>query len=331
MQTYPGFVDLQVNGCRGVDFSSPDLTRDGIEQIGRRLMARGVAAYCPAVITTSNEVYRRNLPLLADAVEGPAPGARILGVHLEGPFISPDDGPRGAHPHRHVRPPSVEFFEQLRAWARDRIVLMTLSVESPDAKALVRHVMDTSRVALSMGHQKDDPSLVRRGADLGIRACTHLGNGLPEMIHRHRNSLWTALADDRLTALVISDGHHVPLDMLRTLVRAKGPERIVATSDMSFLAGLPPGRYTVSDETVVLEPDGRLHREGAWQLAGGTSDLTDCMTVLAGLGELRADALLRIGRDNPLRLVGATLRQPPDPGDLVKFDGRRFEPVENLP
>lgn len=328
MKAYPGFVDLQVNGWRGIDFSAPDLSLDGVETVGRRLGTRGVAAYCPTVVTSPESVCRRNLPLLAAAMDRPRCGARILGIHLEGPFISPEDGPRGAHAREHVRPPSVEFFERLRTWARDRIALMTLSVESPDAEAFVRHVRGTSRIVLSMGHQKDDPSLVRRGAGLGIGACTHLGNGLPEMIHRHRTGLWTAMADERLTALVIPDGHHVPLEMLRVVLRAKGAGRVVATSDMCALAGMPPGRYVAGGNAVVLEPDGRLHREGAWQLAGGTSDLLDCMNVLAGLGEVGPDRLLHVGRMNALALLGHSVEGAEDAPELVRFDGRRFEPVE---
>jgi N-acetylglucosamine-6-phosphate deacetylase len=184
-------------------------------------------------------------------------------------------------------------------------------------------------VTLSMGHQRDDPDILRKGADLGIRFCTHLGNGLPEMLHRHRNSLWTALADDRLSTLVICDGHHLPIDMLRVILRAKGRRRTIATSDMSFLAGMPPGRYTVADQPVVLENDGRLHREGAWQLAGSSCDLLDCMNVIAGIGEFDGDEMMDVGRRNALSLLATPFRDRAHSGGILRYDGRRFAPAEN--
>ncbi|HUT25197.1 MAG TPA: N-acetylglucosamine-6-phosphate deacetylase [Sumerlaeia bacterium] len=324
--TIPGFVDLQVNGFRGVDFSSDRLTADDVDSVSRALLEQGVVAYCPAVVTTSREVYARALPLLAKACERQSGGARILGIHLEGPFISPQDGPRGVHPPEHVRPPSIEFFEWMRELADDRIALLTVAPEEEGAVDLIGHVAASGRTVVSLGHHAADAETIRRAVDAGARACTHVGNGLADMIHRHLNPLWPILAEDRLTGLFISDGHHLPPEFLRVALRAKGAERFIVTSDMSHLAGMAPGNYTFHGARVVLEENGRLHREGAYQLAGSASTMLPCMNVLASLGELDEDGLRRVGCRNALDLLGVAdspeslaPNAPP-----VRFDGERF-------
>jgi N-acetylglucosamine-6-phosphate deacetylase len=322
----PGFVDLQVNGFRGVDFSSERLTAEAVESVSRALIECGVIAYCPTVVSASRGAYARALPLLAKACERRDGGARILGIHLEGPFISPNDGPRGVHPPEHVRPPSIEFFEWMRELADDRIALLTVAPEEEGAVDLIGHVAASGRTVVSLGHHAADAETIRRAVDAGARACTHVGNGLADMIHRHLNPLWPILAEDRLTGLFISDGHHLPPEFLRVALRAKGVERFIVTSDMSHPAGMAPGAYTFQGARVVLEENGRLHREGAYQLAGSASTMLPCMNVMASLGELDEDGLRRVGCQNALDLLGvrdwAESLAPNAPP--LRFDGERF-------
>lgn len=302
----PGFVDLQVNGFQGVNFSDPELTLDQIYQVSKTLYSRGTLAFCPTVITSPVEVYERNLPLIAKACRR-AEGAQILGIHLEGPFINPLDGARGIHPAEHVQKPSIELFERLRQWADDRIALLTLAPEMESALTLAEHVVRTCSTVVSLGHHLADAETVHRAADAGARACTHIGNGIPEMIHRHQNPLWSVLAEDRLSGLVIADGFHLPQDMLRVCWRSKGARRFIVTSDMTHLAGMPSGDYRFGDIEVILEKNGHLHQKDSSLLAGSASDMLDCMNVMASWNELNETELQAIGMDNALALLGVQL------------------------
>jgi len=301
-----GFVDLQVNGYNGVDFSASELTVEGIASTGEALLTRGVVGYCPTVVTMPMDIYEGNLPMLAEMRDSDS-GAEILGIHLEGPFINPQDGPRGAHIREHVLPPSVETFERLRELAEDRIVLITLAPEIDGGMELIDHIVRNSSAVVSLGHHAADRDTIRRACDAGAKACTHVGNGLGDVIHRHNNPLWPMLAEDRLDCMFITDGHHMPLDMLRVCLRAKGADHFIVASDVVHLSGMKPGEYRFHGLPVVVEEDGRLHRKGMYQLAGSTADMMKCMNVLSSLGELTELELHKVGCKNPLALIGAEL------------------------
>jgi N-acetylglucosamine-6-phosphate deacetylase len=295
----PGFIDLQVNGADGVDFGTADLTENEIERVARLLHRRGVIGFCPTVTTTSPERYERCLPVLARWTGGEST-TRNLGVHIEGPFINPDDGPRGIHDPAFVRPASIEFFERLRELANDRVAIMTLAPEVPGALELIDHVTRTTNTVVSLGHTDADTLTIRTAIDAGARAATHLGNGISSSIDRHKNPLWPMLADDRLTAMCVTDGFHQPKEMLRVMLKAKAPERFIVTSDLMPLAGLPPGDYELCGRPVTLESNGWLHCRDSDQLAGSGRDMLECMNFLAGLGVLTESELEAVGFLNPL-------------------------------
>jgi N-acetylglucosamine-6-phosphate deacetylase len=299
----PGFVDLQVNGAAGVDFTSADLTESDVQQVASLLFHRGVVSFCPTVTTTSLEHYQQCLPVLSHW-QGSEATAQNLGVHIEGPFINPEDGPRGIHDRGYVRNASIEVFEQLRGLCADRVAILTLAPEVPGAIELIEHVTRTSKTIVSIGHTNADTDFIRRAIDAGARSATHLGNGIHSTIDRFTNPLWPMLADDRLTAMCVTDGFHQPEEMLRVILKAKAPSQFIVTSDMMPLAGLPPGDYQVGDRPVVLEPDGWLHCKDSDQLAGSGRDMLQCMNVLAGLGALTERELESVGFLNPLALLG---------------------------
>jgi N-acetylglucosamine-6-phosphate deacetylase len=326
----PGFVDLQVNGAAGVDFGSADLTESKIETVAKLLYQRGVVGFCPTVTTAPLDRYERCLPVLA-RWQGNGATARTLGVHIEGPFISPEDGPRGIHDRATVRPASVEAYEQLREFCDDRVAILTLAPEVPGALELIEHVTTTSNTVVSLGHTNADSDTIRKATDAGARSATHLGNGIHSTIDRHHNPLWPMLADDRLTAMCVTDGYHQPEEMLRVMLKAKTPSRFIVTSDLMPLAGLPPGDYEIGDRAVVLEPNGWFHCKDSDQLAGSGRDMLDCMNYLAGLGVLTEAELEAIGFLNPLTLLG------PDPESCfpgqdvgLRLDDGEFRVEERL-
>ncbi len=323
----PGFVDLQVNGYLGVDFTAPDLTEDAFDRACDALWATGTAAFLPTLITCPEAVARRNLTLLGRALGRPGVAARLPGIHAEGPFVSARPGAVGAHDPAAVRPPDPELLRRMQDWADGRIRLLTLAAELDGAAALARTARSLG-IAVALGHQLAGPDALARLADAGAVALTHLGNGMPNTVPRHENPLFAGLGEDRLAALVVADGHHLPPAVLRTILRTKGPGRVAVTSDASPIAGCPPGRYRTLGNDAVLEPSGWLHNPAKACLVGSSATITDCMNVVAALGEHDRDALLALGRDVPLRL----LELDPDAVDSaprIVWDAaaRRFAPL----
>ena len=320
-----GFVDLQVNGFLGFDFSSPQLTMDDIRAVTRGLVERGTGAYCPTVITSPEETYRRNLPLLAAAMREPDMRGRLLGIHLEGPFISPQDGARGAHAREHVRKPDVGFFDELQRLAEGNVVLLTVAPEVEGALDLIRHVVSRRpRVSVGIGHSLASRKHIAAAVEAGARFSTHLGNGIPSSINRHDNPVWPQMAEDRLSAFLITDGHHLPDDFIKVALRAKGVSRCIVTSDSASVGGLPAGEYESLGQKVVLEPSGKLRCADSEYLAGSSACMLQCMNRVASLGVLKPKELARIGRGNPLELIGAGGSKSLPKTPVVKLDGREF-------
>jgi N-acetylglucosamine-6-phosphate deacetylase len=307
----PGFVDLQVNGFVGVDFSSEALTEEAFLHAGRSLIARGTAAFLPTIITSSEARLHRNLSLIASVLKKDATLARhILGIHLEGPFISKEPGAVGAHDPESAHTPDIDCFERLLGWSEGHLKLITLAAELAGSDALARHAVKRG-VAVSCGHQLAGPAELARLAEAGATALTHLGNGMPNFVHRHNNTLLAGLAEERLKIMFIPDGHHLPAHVLKVLARAAGAGRLIATSDASPAAGLPPGVHHVLGNKAVLEPNGLLHNPEKQCLVGSSATLLTCMNVLHELGCFSLDDLVRIGFLNPLALIGLTPQDVP--------------------
>ena len=322
-----GFVDLQVNGLMGLNFSEPGLTPDKARQAAEALRERGTGAFCPTVVTSPLEIYETNLPVLADAVEEELP-ARCLGIHLEGPFISPADGARGAHRRECVRAPDPALYDKWQELARGRVVLVTLAPDVDGAIELIRHIVRDGRAAVGIGHSNAGARQIAAAVEAGARFSTHLGNGIPSQIDRHRNPLWPQLAEDGLQGFFITDGHHLPADYIKVALRAKGPGRFIVTSDSASVAGLPPGEYTTAGRRVVLEPSGRLGCFESEYLAGSSACMLDCMNHLAGLGLMGEAELVRVGRENALELVGSAAAGRAVGGPKVVFEDGTFSTVK---
>jgi N-acetylglucosamine-6-phosphate deacetylase len=317
--TGSGFIDLQVNGYAGVNFTSPNLTLDQIHSTARALHRKGTIAFLSTIITAAWETYEHVLPLLAQAMAEEGRQSPLLGIHLEGPYISPQDGARGVHPLAFVRPPSCVEFKTLFHLSQGHIRLLTLAPELPGAIDLV-HCARGLGVIVSIGHTLAGSREIQAAVAAGASASTHLGNGCPALIERHQNPLWPQLAHSALTALLITDGHHLPADFVRTVLAVKGASRTVVTSDAAPAAGLPPGEYEFFGAKTRLEPDGLLHSPQTGTLAGSAATMLQCMNWLAGLDMLDEAGLWSVGRDNALRLLG--LGAGPIPGPIVWRGGR---------
>lgn len=298
----PGLVDLQVNGYIGVDFSSDELTEADCVRAARCMLERGCTAFLPTVITSSPERYARNLPLLGRVIRREEFAGRLLGIHLEGPFISAADGVRGVHNAEWIREPDVGLLDKMIDWADGLIKLLTIAADVEGAADLARHA-STRGITVGLGHQDADAEQLADLADAGARMLTHLGNGMPLTVGRHDNVIWSGLANDALYAALITDGHHLPAEVIKVMIRAKGPDKCVIVSDASPLAGMGPGDYRTLGNKARLEASGYLHNPETGYMVGSSATLIDCMNYLASLRLVHPQDLLAMAWDNPLSLL----------------------------
>ena len=263
----PGWIDLQVNGFAGVDYNDP---RSSTEEISRSIdvqRSTGVARLYPTVITGSSEDMQGSLRNLARAKRTITNGDAMLGFHVEGPWISPHDGPRGAHPKSHVRPPSIEEFKRFQHAAEGGIRLVTLSPEHREAFAVIEHMCEAG-VVVSLGHTDANAAQIADAISAGATMSTHLGNGAHAQVPRHDNYIVHQMADDRLYAGLIIDGIHLPPPFAKIALRAKGMERSIVVTDAVAPAHCPPGIYKLGEQEVELLPERRVELTSSRRLAG---------------------------------------------------------------
>jgi N-acetylglucosamine-6-phosphate deacetylase len=263
----PGLFDLQVNGFAGVDFNAPGLTADRIGEALQRMRATGVTRCLPTLITSPFERFAAAARVLARMTD-----AAIAGIHMEGPYLSPEEGARGAHPREHLAPATVDDFERRQHAAEGRIALVTLAPEVPGALALIEHLV-ASGVRAAIGHTAATTPQINDAIAAGATLATHLGNGCAHLLPRHPNAIWDLLAADAVLASLIVDGHHLPPATVKAMVRAKGPGRTLLVSDAIAAAGCAPGRYAIGGVACTLDADGRVSLPGTPYLAGSSLTL----------------------------------------------------------
>jgi N-acetylglucosamine-6-phosphate deacetylase len=318
----PALFDLQVNGCDGRGFSSEQLTAEDVRHIAIVCHRHGVGGLCPTLITNSRAALLHGFATLSRACAADADIERAMpAFHLEGPYISPEDGPRGAHPREHVRPPDWDEFRQLQGAAGGRIRLVTLAPEVEGALPFIERLV-ASGVVVAIGHTAAGPAVIRDAVRAGARLSTHLGNGMHALLPRHENHLWEQMADDELCASIICDGHHLPPALVRCLVRVKTPGRIILTCDASSLAGLPPGLYEEWGQRFEVRPEGKVVVPGTTYLAGSACFTDTCVRLVMRYAGVSLAEAVDMAGDRPRLLLGLPPRRlaPGEPADLVLFE-----------
>ncbi len=299
-----GFFDLQVNGYGGVDFNGDALGPDDLHAACERLRADGVGGILATVVTERLEVMEARLRRLVAAREEDDLSRRlIVGVHLEGPFISPEAGYRGAHPADAIRPPDPDEMERLLEAAGGLVRLVTLAPECDEGFRLT-HLLAGRGIVVSAGHCDPDRDTLRAACDAGLTMFTHLGNGCAERVHRHDNIVERALSlRDRLWLCFIADGVHVPWFALGNWLRAAGLDRACVVTDAVTPAGLGPGTYPHTRyEIHVAEGDAARLPDGS--LVGGTISLREAAGNLVEHVGLAEDDARRLTAENPRRVIG---------------------------
>jgi N-acetylglucosamine-6-phosphate deacetylase len=300
-----GLIDLQVNGYRGYDFNADTLTVAAVVDLTREILRTGVTSYAPTLITGPAERSLYILGVIARArASDPVVAACIPWVHMEGPSISPLDGYRGAHPLSDVREPSLREFDAWQKASGDLVGMVTLSPHWPGTSAYIAALVRRG-VHVAIGHTHATADQIRSAVDAGATLSTHLGNAVPSRIERHPNSIWSQLAEGRLSASFIADGFHLPEEVLRVMLKVKGFERSILVSDSVALAGMPAGRYTsaIGDE-VELSSNGLLSQCGSGLLAGSVIPLIDCVGECMRMTNCSLSAALRMATQTPAHLAG---------------------------
>jgi N-acetylglucosamine-6-phosphate deacetylase len=296
----PGLFDLQVNGFGGVDFNAPDLTADRVIEALERMRATGVTRCLPTLISSSLEQFAASASVLARISD-----AAMAGIHMEGPYLSTEDGARGAHLREHLRPASLDDFSRRQEAAGGRIALVTLAPEVAGAVPLIEHLV-ASGVRVAIGHTEATPAQIDEARAAGATLATHVGNGCAQMLPRHPNVIWELLAADTLLASLIVDGHHLPPSTVKAMVRAKGPDRTILVTDAVAAAGCAPGPYTIGGVRCELGDDGRVSSPGTPYLAGSALTLDRAIANTARFTGLPLDVVIPMASTIPARYLGMT-------------------------
>ncbi len=322
----PGLFDLQVNGHGGVWFSSRELTTAEAATAIRAYFAHGVTRLCPTLITNSFEALTQGFYALRKACEqDPVINRMVPGFHLEGPYFSSEDGPRGAHPREHIRPANWNEFCKWQEVAGGRIRLVTIAPEVPGAVEFIREAAKAG-VRCALGHTAANSDQICAAVDAGAVLSTHLGNGAHGQLRRHPNYIWDQLGEPRLFASLITDGHHLPPAVVRSMIRGKSPRQIVITCDASGWAGCPPGTYQNELGTVEVLANGRIGVAGQSQmLAGSGAGTMECVSKAIEFAGLSFREAFDMAASQPARLLGFDdygLRRR-SRADLVLFNDER--------
>jgi N-acetylglucosamine-6-phosphate deacetylase len=318
----PGWIDLQVNGFAGVDYNSPSASHEQIGHSIRSMFSTGVSRFFPTVITGPPELMAGALRNLAAARDALPEGRAMEAFHLEGPYISPEDGPRGAHPSVWVRPPDLDEFHRFQDAAEGNIRLVTLAPEWPQAPRFIEELVREGVVA-SIGHTGASAADLDSAVGAGATLSTHLGNAAHAILPRHSNYIWQQLAEDRLAASFIVDGIHLAPSFLNVALRSKGLERSILVTDAVAPAGCAPGPYKLGEIDVELDADGSVRLLGGTRLAGSALRMDDAIANVMKLARLSLRQAMPLVTRNPARIGRLVSRQrglnPGDRADLVRF------------
>jgi N-acetylglucosamine-6-phosphate deacetylase len=320
----PGMIDIQVNGFSGVDYNSPDTPHDEIARSIEVMRSTGVTRFFPTVITSSNENVVGSLKNLVKAKSELAVGNSMSRFHVEGPWISAVDGPRGAHPVEHVRAATLDEWKQFEDAADGNIGILTLAPEQEGALDVIEHIAGQGRVVVALGHTNANTTQIRDAIQAGATMSTHLGNGSHQVLARFPNYIIDQMASDELCAGLIVDGIHLDPNFVKIAVRAKGLEKSILVTDAVAPAKCPPGIYRIGHLEVELTRENRVELTSSRRLAGSALCMDLGLANLIRFSGISLYEALRTATVNAA--VGAKIEgrqgflEPGDLADLILFD-----------
>ncbi len=317
-----GFFDPQVNGFAGVDFNNPRLSRDGLHGAALSLASTGITRFLPTLITSSHEKMVHQLKIIGGALgSDPLLRKMCLGIHLEGPYISPEEGPRGVHLRKFIRPPQWEEVERYQEASDGRIKCVTLA---PEVKGAIPFIKKAAAhgIVIGIGHTNATEEVLEEAVQAGARLSCHLGNATPRPSSLHQNPIRKQLAMDELMVSIIVDGIHLPPDAVNDYVGAKGVDRILLTTDSMAGAGASPGRYTLGDLEVEVGPDRAARSVGTSRLAGSTLTMDRAISNVMRFAGIDLASAIQMAAKNAQRLFPEVEGEmiPGHSADLVLFE-----------
>ncbi len=293
----PAFFDVHIHGSGGHDVM--EATDFALNHIGNFLARHGVGAYCATTVTAPLDSLLRALSSLAGLMSTPLDGARPVGIHLEGPFLSPHK--RGAHSESQLLTPSVAIFDRLWQAAEDNIRVMTIAPELPGAEETIAHATQLG-VRVSLGHSDAGAEAARRGVLAGAVSATHTFNAMRRFDHREPGLLGEVLTNDRLFAEMICDGLHVHPTIVRLFWKAKGPERALLVTDAMGGTGMPDGIYRLGELEVRVQAGRCIIGEDT--LAGSTLTLDRAVRNFVQFTGATLAESLALATRNPAHMTG---------------------------
>ena len=326
IQIAPAPIDIQVNGFAGFDLNTATVTSADVCAMVRALWRVGTGFLCPTVVTGSFDGICNSFRAIVEACKTDALVAHsVLGIHLEGPYISAEDGPRGAHPLEHVRDPDWDEFQRWQDIAEGQISIVTLAPEKKNAIPFIEKLVANGVVA-ALGHTNASSDDIRAAIDAGAKLSTHLGNGAHALIRRHPNYIWEQLGADELWASLIVDGHHLPPSVAKSMMRAKTLDRCILVSDAVALAGMEPGIYAFAGKSVELTAERCVRLVGTEYLAGSAIELArgiENSVRFAGISLKEAVSLATL---QPMRLLDAKAHVESETNlILFEWDAAQYE------
>ena len=297
-----GFLDMQVNGFAAVDFNRPALTGEEVRRATEAMWRTGVTQFLPTVVTAPVRDMLGTLKAIARAREqDPALRRAIPGIHLEGPFLAPEDGPRGAHPADSIREPDWGLFQQFQDATGGLIRLVTLAPERPGAIGLIWQLCQAG-IVVGIGHSDAREADIDQAVEAGARISCHLGNGSHAMLPRHRNYIQKQLATDALMASLIVDGHHLPSYVVKNMIRCKGVDQVILVTDAMAAAAAPSGKYRLGEVLVEVGSDGYVRLPGTPYLAGSALTMDRAVENVTRFAGLSLDEAILLATRQPRRL-----------------------------
>lgn len=299
----PGFVDIQINGFAGVDFTAADLDVEKLVGMLPAIWSTGSTTICPTLVTNTIPGLVRNFAILEQARRASSDFDHTAPCyHLEGPYLSPG-GSHGAHEPKWMHAPDWDEFMELQRAAGGRIGIITVAPEWPGSEEFIRKARGAG-VVVAISHTDGGADDVHRAAAAGAILNTHLGNGCPGMIHRHQAPLWAQLADDSLGASIICDGFHLPPEVVKVIVAVKGIDKVILVTDAVHVAQLPPGKYTLVGTDIELLPSGQVLRADHVSMAGSALTMNRGVSVFIEYAQTSLAAAIQAATANPARLLG---------------------------
>ncbi len=293
----PAYFDIHIHGSAGRDVMEG--TPDAFSTIGKFLARHGVGAFLATTVTAPVDVTLRSLEAMSALIGLHSEGATPLGIHIEGPFLSPHK--KGAHPERLLQKPSIELFDRMWQAAQGKIRLMTIAPELPGAEDLIRHATSLG-VRVSLGHSNADTAAARAGIGAGAVSATHTFNAMRQFDHRDPGLLGEVLANDYLFAELICDGLHVHPDAVRIYWKTKGADRAMLITDAMSAAGMPDGTYKLGELDVRVVNGKCVIGEDT--LAGSTLSLDRGVRNFAEFTGASIHQVAKLVTRNPARMTG---------------------------